>query len=50
MFIFIFERESMSKGGADREGETESEAGSRLQAASTDPNVGHEPVNLENMT
>ena len=30
MFLFIFETESMSKGGAEREGDTESEAGSRL--------------------
>ena len=30
MFVFERERESVSRGGADREGDTESEAGSRL--------------------
>ena len=30
----------MSKGGAEREGDTESEAGSRLQAVSTEPGTG----------
>ena len=32
----------MSRGRAEREGETESEAGSRLQAVSTEPIVGIE--------
>ena len=32
----------MSGGGAEREGDTESEAGSRLQAVSTDSKVGLE--------
>ena len=41
----------MSKGGAERErGGTESEAGSRLQAGSTEPDVGLEPTNRETMT
>ena len=39
----------MSRGGAEREGDTESEAGSRLQAISTEPNVGLELTNLEIM-
>ena len=30
MFLFIFEGDSMSGGGAEREGGTESEAGSRV--------------------
>ena len=30
----------MSGGVAEREGDTESEAGSRLRAVSTEPNVG----------
>ena len=30
MFYFIFERDSASRGGAEREGDTKSEAGSRL--------------------
>ena len=33
--------------GADREGDTESEAGSRLWAVSTEPDVGLEPTNHE---
>ena len=35
----------MSGGGAKREGDTESEAGSRLQADSTEPDVGLELTN-----
>ena len=30
----------MSRGGAEREGGTESETGSRLRAVSTEPDVG----------
>ena len=40
----------MSRGGAEREGDTESEAGSRLQVISTEPDVGLEPTNREIMT
>ena len=44
--LFIFEREtarqSASGGGTEREGDTESKAGSRLQAVSTKPNAGLE--------
>ena len=32
----------MSMGGAEREGDTDSEAGSRLQAVSTEPDTGLE--------
>ena len=32
----------MSRGGAEREGDTESEAGSRLRAVSTEPDAGVE--------
>ena len=35
----------MSKGGAERKGDTESEAGSRLQAVSTELDAGLEPTN-----
>ena len=38
--MFIFERERMNRGGAEREGNTESEAGPRLLAVSTEPDVG----------
>ena len=44
------ERQSTSRGGEDREGGTESEAGSRLPAVSTEPDVGLELVNPEIMT
>ena len=36
--------------GAEREGDTESKAGSRLQAVSTEPDTGLGPVNPEIMT
>ena len=39
-----------SGGAAEREGDTESEAGSRLQAFSTEPNAGLELMNHEIMT
>ena len=42
------EREkSMSGGGAEREGDTESEAGPRLRAVSTEPDVGLKLTNCE---
>ena len=40
----------MIGGGAEREGDTESEAGSRLWAVSTEPNVGLELTNHEIMS
>ena len=40
----------MSVEGAERRGDTESEAGSRLWAVSTEPDVGLELTNLEIMT
>ena len=39
----------MSRGGAEREGDTESEAGSRLPAVSPEPHAGLEPMNREIM-
>ena len=50
MFIFERERDSVSRGGAEREGDTESQAGSRLQAVSTEPYVGLKLTNCEIMT
>ena len=38
-------KESANRGGAEREGDTESEAGSRLRAVSTGPDVGLELTN-----
>ena len=40
----------MSGGGAEREGDTEPKAGSRLQAGSTEPSAGLELTNREIMT
>ena len=40
----------MSGGGAEREADTESEAGSGLREVSTEPDTGLEPVNQEIMT
>ena len=48
--MFIFERESMTGEGAEREGDTESEAGSRLQAVSTEPDAGLELMECDIMT
>ena len=50
MFIFERERDSMNGGGEDRERDTESEAGSRLWAVSTEPNAGLELMNCDIMT
>ena len=48
MHIYLLrERQSASRGGAEREGDTESEAGSRLRAVSTEPDAGLEPMNRE---
>ena len=40
----------MNRGTAEREGDTESEAGSRLRAVTTEPDVGLELMNREIMT
>ena len=40
----------MNRGGAERKGDTESEASSRLQAVSTEPDVGLELTDREIMT
>ena len=52
MYLFSRDRERQrtSGGGAEREGDTASEAGSRLQAVSTEPDAGLEPTNREIMT
>ena len=44
------ERQSMNLGGAERGGDTESKAGSRLQAISTEPNAGLELISREIVT
>ena len=40
----------MSGGGAESEEDTDSKAGSRLRAVSTEPDVGLKPKNREIMT
>ena len=40
----------MSVGGAEKEGDTESEAGSRLRAVGTEPDMGLKPMNCEMVT
>ena len=45
MFIFEKERETEHKQEKDRERDMESEAGFRLQAVSTELDVGLEPTN-----
>ena len=40
----------MSRGGAEREGDTASEAGSTLRAVSTEPDVGLELTDREIVT
>ena len=47
---FIFDRQSMSGGGAERGGDTESKAGSSLWAVSTEPDTALETTNCEIMT
>ena len=44
------DRQSMSRGGAEGEGDTESEAGSRLRAVSPEPDAGLELASREIMT
>ena len=44
------ERKSTSGGEAEREGDAESEAGSRLRAVSTEPDVGLELTSRGTMT
>ena len=47
--VYLFLRQT-SRGGAEREGDTESKAGSRLWAVSAEPDVGLELTNCEIMT
>ena len=57
MFLFEREREREREteiehewGGAEREGDTESQAGYKLRTVSPEPDAGIEPVNCEIMT
>ena len=51
MFLFIFEREKQHEQGRGRErkGDTESKAGSKLRAVSTEPDTGLELTDREIM-
>ena len=40
----------MNRGGSEKEGDTESETGSRLGAVSTEPDAGLEPTDRKIMT
>ena len=50
LFLTENERQNMSGGGAEREGDTESETGSRLRAVSTEPDSGLELTDSKIMT
>ena len=52
IYLFLRDREtqSASGGGPERKEDTDSEAGSRLWAVNTEPDVGLEPTNCEIMT
>ena len=54
VYLFLIEKErerqSMSGGGAEREGDTESQAGSRLPAVNTEPDAGLELTACEFVT
>ena len=50
LMLFIFERERGTEHEWGRGRERESEAGSRLRAVSTDPDVGLQPTNREIVT
>ena len=51
VYFFFREKERVCKqGGAEREGDTEWETGSRLRAVSTEPDAGLELTDREIMT
>ena len=52
MFVYFWEGEGQnaSGGGAEREGDMDSGAGSRLRAVGTEPDEGLKPTNREIMT
>ena len=49
MFVYLSDRAPAGEGQRERK-DTESEAGSRLQAVSTEPDAGLELMNCEIMT
>ena len=49
LYLTERERQNTNGGGAEREGDTDSEVGSRLWAVSTEPDMGLELMNREIM-
>ena len=50
IYFWDRERQSINGGGAEREGDTESETGSRLRAISPEPDLGLELTDREIIT
>ena len=50
VYLFLRERQSANMGGAEREGDTESKAGSRLRAISTERDAGLKLTNRKIVT
>ena len=50
VYSFLRDKDSVNGGGAEREGDPESKAGSEFCAVSTDPNVGPKPTSGEIIT
>ena len=50
LYLSLKERQHVSRGEAERGGDTESEAGSRLSAVSTESDMGLQFMNCEIMT
>ena len=50
VYVFLRERQRLSRGGAEREGDTGLEAGSRLWPVSTEPDAGFKFMSCEIMT
>ena len=50
VYLYLTEVGRVGSGKGQREGDTESEAGSRLRAVSTEPDAGIEPTSSEIMT
>ena len=46
----LFRSQSMNGGGSEREGDTETEIGSRLRAVNAEPDIRFELMNYEIMT
>ena len=47
MFIFLREKQRVSQGGSEKEGDADSKVGSRLPTVSTEPKAGLELMKSE---